>query len=314
MEEKEEIKEKESEESEQLLYDELYNNEGKYINKNIDLKIFDNKTQQIKNYKLLNEENEILLCEQEAINKIKSDKENDEEIKIKELYKGEDDDSFYYLNKFEIKNKLLKNAKEFERNFSNTLIDNQNDEEMEKLYKETQLKHPRKIVDGKIQRYSFFSWSGFFCCNKEEYLSLGLGYVTYLNTLKFLIIFFLILALVNSVLIKAYMGFKSSTFKFDDDILLKTTLGNTITSYFNSSYIYFDLSGDKNGPINITYNSSYENLSINSTNYGYVNIHFLLDCQENKLDEIIAIRRYLNLTKHSYFKSFIQYFSDYNIY
>ena len=84
MEEKEEIKEKESEESEQLLYDELYNNEGKYINKNIDLKIFDNKTQQIKNYKLLNEENEILLCEQEAINKIKSDKENiDEEIKIK---------------------------------------------------------------------------------------------------------------------------------------------------------------------------------------------------------------------------------------
>ena len=314
MEEKEEIKEKESEESEQLLYDELYNNEGKYINKNIDLKIFDNKTQQIKNYKLLNEENEILLCEQEAINKIKSDKENiDEEIKIKELYKGEDDDSFYYLNKFEIKNKLLKNAKEFERNFSNTLIDNQNDEEMEKLYKETQLKHPRKIVDGKIQRYSFFSWSGFFCCNKEEYLSLGLGYVTYLNTLKFLIIFFLILALVNSALIKAYMGFKSSTFKFDDDILLKTTLGNTITSYFNSSYIYFDFSGDKNGPINITYNSSYENLSINSTNYDYVNIHFLLDCQENKLDEIIAIRRYLNLTKHSYFKSFIQYFSDYNV-
>ena len=40
----------------------------------------------------------MLLCKEEEINKIKSKKESDEDIKIKELYNGQDDDSFYYLD------------------------------------------------------------------------------------------------------------------------------------------------------------------------------------------------------------------------
>ena len=72
-------------------------------------------------------------------------------------------------------------------------LDNKNKEEMEKIYKDIQLKHPRKIIDGKIKRYPFFSWSGFFCCNKPEYLSLGQGYISYFNTIKFLIVLFFII-------------------------------------------------------------------------------------------------------------------------
>ena len=100
----------------------------------------------------------MLLCKEEEINKIKSKKESDEDIKIKELYNGQDDDSFYYLDKIHIKQNLLKNSIEFERTFSNSSIDNNDDYEMETLYKETQLEHPRKIIDGKIKRYPFFSF------------------------------------------------------------------------------------------------------------------------------------------------------------
>ena len=160
LEDREKLKE---EESEILLYNELYdNNQEKNLNKIININIFDSDNKKVETYKLLNEENEILLCKEEEINKIKTMKENDEDIKIKELYKGQDNDSFYYLNKNHIKQKLLKNSMEFERTFSNSSIDNNDDYEMEKLYKETQLEHPRRIIDGKIKRYPFFSWSGFF--------------------------------------------------------------------------------------------------------------------------------------------------------
>ena len=163
-EDKRESKEESKEEEKQiLLYNEIYwNNEDKNVNKKIDINIFDNDNKNVEKYILLNEENEILLCKEEEINKIKSKKESDEDIKIKELYNGQDDDSFYYLDKMHIKQNLLKNSIEFERTFSNSSIDNNDDYEMETLYKETQLEHPRKIIDGKIKRYQFFSWSGFF--------------------------------------------------------------------------------------------------------------------------------------------------------
>ena len=92
-----------------LLYDDYYENENKKINKEINVNIFDSEKKNVENYKLLNEEEEILLCKEEVIKEIKSKKENQEEnIKIKELFNGEDDNSIYYLNKKEIKKNYLK--------------------------------------------------------------------------------------------------------------------------------------------------------------------------------------------------------------
>jgi len=149
-----------------LLFDDYYENKNKRINKEINISIFDSEKKNVENYKLLNEEEEILLCKEEIIKGIKSKKEDEEaNIKIKELFNGEDNNSFYYLNKKEIKKNLFKNITGLEDDDGDgNLIDNHDRVEMEKLYKEVQLKHPRKIINGKFKRYSFFSWSGFFCC------------------------------------------------------------------------------------------------------------------------------------------------------
>ena len=222
------------EDFELLLYDEKDENEHKKFNNKININIFDSQKKKVVNYKLFNEEEDLLLCKEEVVNEV-----DEENIKIKELYNGEDNDSYYHLNKNETKKKLLKNASEFERKFSHSRIDNQNKEEMEKLYKEIQLKHPRKIINGKIRRYSYFSWSGFFFCNKDDYLSLGLGYVSYFNTLKLLIIFFFIISFINIFSININTKFSSSFDGFKDNILLKTTLGNTISGYFNTNYVNY---------------------------------------------------------------------------
>ena len=121
----------------------------------------------------------------------------------------------------------------------NSFLDNQNEKEMEKLYKETLLKHPRKIIDGQITKYSFFSFSGFFCFNRRDYLNLGQAYITYFNTIKLLIIIFAIMTLIHLALIKYCYKF-SSVYNFNDDSLLKTTLGNTIITYFNTTYFFFE--------------------------------------------------------------------------
>ena len=278
-EEREETEEKED--SEKLLYDELYLNENNKVNKTIDLSIYDNNTKKIENYKLINEEDEILLCKEEEIKEIKNIKENDENnILIKELYEGEDNDFIFYLNKNKIKNKLLKNSIEFERSYSNTTIDIFNNDEMDKIYKEVQLKHPRNILDGKIYKYSFFSWSGFFGCNKKEYLSLGLGYTTYFNTMKLLIILFLIIALINSYLIKLYRQF-NSVYKFNNDGLLKTTIGNSVITYFNTSIIFCYKYQEEN--------ENKDNFKSNDI------IHLTFDCENNLLYELTTIRRYYNI-------------------
>ena len=164
---------------------------------------------------------------------------------------------------------------------------------MEKLYREVQLKHPRKIINGKIKRYSFFSWSGFFCCNKSEYLSLGQGNTSYFNTIKLLIIFFLIISLINIFLIQLFSQF-TSAYDFKDDKLLKTTLGNTIIRYFNTT--------------SITINK-------NETNY---TMELPLDCGENIIDEIILIKRFYDVPeKFNYLGSRLTDLSvinEYNIY
>ena len=75
-----------------LLYDNNYENENKRIRKEINVSIFNSEKKKVENYKLLNEEEEILLCKEEVIKEILSKKEN---IIIKELFNGEDNNSFY---------------------------------------------------------------------------------------------------------------------------------------------------------------------------------------------------------------------------
>ena len=95
------------EEGQELLTDETYEIQNKKISKEIDLNIYDYKEKKLEKYKLINEEEELLLCKEEFLNEIKKNKENKEEdIKIKELFKGEDNDNFYYLNKNELKKNI----------------------------------------------------------------------------------------------------------------------------------------------------------------------------------------------------------------
>ena len=223
MKEKDKNEVEDKDEKEELL-NELFEEENKHIKKEIKISLLNPVNEKLEDYTLIDEEDEILFCKNEVINEIKSKKENKEEdIKIKELYNGEDNDSFFYLNKKEIKQKLIQSSIDLEEK-ENSIIDNQNKEEMDKLYKEVQLKHPRKIIDGEIRRYKFFSWSGFFCCNEPDYLSLGIGFITYFNTIKLLILFFFILAMINSSAIAVYIRY-NSIFDANKDNLLRTTLG-----------------------------------------------------------------------------------------
>ena len=94
------MKESEDNDFEELLFIENEETEKQNINKEFHLKIFNYNEKKPDNYILLNQDEDLLLCKEEAI---KSKKENNEEIKIKELYKGEDNDSFFYINKKETK-------------------------------------------------------------------------------------------------------------------------------------------------------------------------------------------------------------------
>ena len=256
-------------EFEELLYDEV-EAKNKKNKRETNLSIYNYSEKKLEKYKLLNEEDEILLCKEDILNEIKSKKENkEEEIKIKELYNGEDNDSFYYINKKELKRKYLMRTDLNDENENiHEVINNKDEKEMEKLYNEVQMKHPRKIVDGKITRYSFFSWSGFFCCNKPEYISLGQAYFSYFNTIKLLILVFLLISITNSPLIKSYRQFYSVYNITDDKPLLKPTLGNTIIRYFNATTFLFEKS------------------------HLYTPINISFDCGDNLLDEILLIVRY----------------------
>ena len=264
------MKENQDNDFEELLLNKDEEKEKQNINKEFYLKIFSNKEKKPDNYILLNQDEDLLLCKEEAIKEIKSKKENNEEIKIKELYKVEDHDSFFYINKKETKKNFLKNIIELDKENENSkvdILDNKNKEEMEKIYKNIQLKHPRKIIDGKIKRYPFFSWSGFFCCNKPEYLSLGQGYISYFNTIKFLIVLFFIISVINIQMIYVFSYYETIYTSFENNTLLKTTLGNTITGYFNTSYVH----------------------AINSS----VQVNF--SCEKNIFNRIVGIRVSENL-------------------
>ena len=265
------MKEKEKiDEIGEILIEGINEVEEPKIKKEIDLNIYNYQTKNLENYKLLNESENIILCKEDKHKEIQSIKENKEgELKIKELYNKQEGDSFYYLNKKEIKKNFLQNAIDIEKEYENSIIDNKNGKEMEKLYNEAQLKHPRLIIDGKIRRYPFFSFSGFFCCNKSDHFPLGQLYLTYFNTIKLLIIFFLLISLIQIFAINCYKQY-TTVYNFDNDGLLKTTLGNTITNYFNTTII------------ELSYGTNYDfNLS--------------LDCGEDIVQDIIAIRRFFNV-------------------
>ena len=130
------MKENEDDDFEELLLNEDEEKEKQNINKEFHLKIFNYNEKKHNNYILLNQEEDLLLCKEEEIKEIKSKKEKNEEIKIKELYKGENNDSFFYINKKETKKNFLKNIIELDKENENSkvdILDNKNKEEMEKI-------------------------------------------------------------------------------------------------------------------------------------------------------------------------------------
>ena len=186
-------------------------------------------------YTLINKENEIILCKDDLLNELKSGKYK---IKIEEFFKDEESNNCYYINKEKMKEEYLKNLFELDKNNEDIRIDNQNEEEMDKLYKEVKMKHPIKIINEKFKRYSFFSWTGFFCakkgqlCYKDELISLGFGISSYFKTLKLFILFFFIISCVNLIGVMHY-----SKYKFEQNSLLKTTLGNTKTANYSKIFV-----------------------------------------------------------------------------
>jgi len=213
----------------------LYNDKNNKIEEQFQVSIKDS-DQKEESYTLINKKNDIILCKNDLLNELNSGKYK---IKIEEFFKDEDSDNCYYINKEKMKEEHLKNLFELEKNNEDIKIDNQNKEEMEKLYKKVILKHPRKIInENQLEKYSFFSWTGFFCskkghsCNKDEFISLGFGISSYFKTLKLFIIFFFIISCVNLIGVVHY-----SKYKVEQNSLLKTTLGNTKTANYNKVFV-----------------------------------------------------------------------------
>ena len=213
----------------------LYNDKNNKIEEQFQVSIKDS-DQKEESYTLINKKNDIILCKNDLLNELNSGKYK---IKIEEFFKDEDSDNCYYINKEKMKEVHLKNLFELEKNNEDIKIDNQNKEEMEKLYKKVILKHPRKIInENQLEKYSFFSWTGFFCskkghsCNKDEFISLGFGISSYFKTLKLFIIFFFIISCVNLIGVVHY-----SKYKVEQNSLLKTTLGNTKTANYNKVFV-----------------------------------------------------------------------------
>ena len=223
-----------------------------FINKKIDVTFTNEVNQKEENYILLDEENETLLIKGDFTN-------NNYQPRIQELFQNESNDQ-YYINKKKLKEKYLNNCFELDKNDKDIVINNHDKNEMEELYKETALKHPRKLINGEIKKYSFCSWTGFFTCQKcekleiNEFFPLGFGISSYFKTLKFFIVFLLIISCVNFVAINHYLKYKSTI--NDSSFFFKTTLGNTKITTYNAVYYHFD-------------RSNYPKLALN--------------CQENKI-------------------------------
>ena len=219
------------------IINDLYQTKYEKNKKQIDI-TFDSSNEQKEKYKLIKEEKEILLCKENTINKANINGGKNYEIKIEELYKGEEGKDFYYINKENLKEKYLKYIFELNKNNNDIRIDNKNEEEMNKLYNEIIMKHPRKMIGNEIKKYSLISWTGFFCCKNNEFNSLGFGIISYFKTLKFFILFFLLISIVNLVLVFHYIKYHSVF--FGDSLLGLTTLGNTMTTTYNFALHFYN--------------------------------------------------------------------------
>ena len=201
---------------------------AEYENKQLDITFTNPQSEKEEKYKFLDEEKESLLLKEFFIN-------NQYQIRIQELFQNENEGQ-YYINKEKIKEKYLKNCFDLDKNNQDLIINRQDVKEMDELYKETSLKHPRKFIDGEIRKYSFCSWIGCFTCNKcrllekNEFYPLGFGISSYFKSLKLFIFFFLVIACVNLYAVNYYLKYKSVI--EDNSFFFKTTLGNTkITTY-----------------------------------------------------------------------------------
>ena len=211
----------------------------KYENKEIDVIFTNENDKKEEKYKLLNEEKESLLIKEDFI----KNNFGNYQIKISELFQNEGPGQ-YYINKEKAKEKYLKNIFELEKKTEDITFNNKDQNEMQELYRETSLKHPRKLVNGEIKKYPFCSWTGFFTCQKYEkleknqFIQLGFGISSYFKTIKLFIFFFLIISVINLHAVNHYIKYKSVI--NDDNFFFKTTLGNTKITTYNAINCHLD--------------------------------------------------------------------------
>ena len=258
----------------------------------------DSKFQKDEPYTLINKENEIVLCKNELYNELKSGKYK---ITIEEFFKDEESDKCYYINKEKMSEEHLKNLFELDKNNEDIRIDNQNEEEMDKLYKKVIMKHPRKVINEKqFKKYSFFSWTGFFCfkkgqlCYKDEFISLGFGISSYFKTLKLFILFFFIISCINLIGVAHY-----SKYKYEQNSLLGTTLGNTKTANYTKMFV---------SKIDLINNETIE-LSMNCLNKSIGKFIFGIKIDDEIFDEQYLVEESeLNLPNSTTVKEYISHY------
>ena len=210
----------------------------KYETKEVDVVFSNEGDDKEEKFKLLDEEKESLLIKEALL----PGKTDSYEIKLSELFQNENNE-VYYINKEKSKEKYLNNCFETDKKSEDISFNNKDKNEMDALYREVCLMHPRKLINGEIQKYSFKSWTGCFLCQKypklekNEFYPLGFGISSYFKTIKLFIFFFLIISLINLVAVNQYFRHKSVI--NDSNIFFKTTLGNTkITTYNSIVYIF----------------------------------------------------------------------------
>ena len=200
-------------------------------NREIEIILKDPYNQKEEKYHLITEEKEMLLCKEDIVNKVKNEIGENNEFKILELLKREEENNYYYINKEELKQRYLKNFFDLDKINKELKINNKDTKEMKNLYNETIKKLPRKNNKGHMEKYSFFSWTGFFCCKKNDFISLGLGISSYFKMIKLFIVFFFIISCINFYAIFHYSKYKSIL--SNEGLKLKTTLGNTMINNYN---------------------------------------------------------------------------------
>ena len=312
----------------------------KFENKQIDAVFSNEGDDKEEKYKLFDEEKESLLIKEDLL----PGKTDSYEVKISELFQNENNE-VYYINKEKSKEKYLNNCFETDKKGEDISFNNKDQNEMDALYREVCLMHPRKLINGEIQKYSFKSWTGCFSCQKypilekNEFYPLGYGISSYFKTIKLFIFFFLIISLINLVAVYQYSRHKSVI--NDSNIFFKTTLGNTKITTYNSIKYHFgrndypeitlDCQNKTIGKIvyaleiyhpediNILYNQTELSFNVtkNSKNYDYLldgHINYFND-KRKKSCNLNSTKCSLKIDKEIYeYYSFLSDFTDHDNY